>query len=399
MGNYLILTTVYRDSSFANSICMRNINHSLTEKGNKVYVLCYEGKNENNDENIFTIAPPSEKKYSKHPILRKMQYIFDVISLLKHPVINKTIARDFCSVALSVCKEKSIDTVVCTYNPLETLVAVERLKKNLPNIKTVVYELDSVGDGIGASARFSGLVVWSNNRYLKRIYRSIDRIIVMTSHEQYWNDTFGEKFSDKCILADIPVLIQSRFMVESVKAEASDNILMVYAGLIEKEYRSPTYLLNVLKELCRNVKFEFDFYSRGDCEGEIAEASKTIKSINQRGYVLQDELNKAIINADFLISIGNSISRSVPSKVINYLSFGKPIIHFYSQKDDVCIDYLKRYPLSLVIDQSRPVEESSEMIMMFIKEVRGKTVDFESVRQTFYMNDPAYSADIICDVT
>ena len=102
----------------------------------------------------------------------------------------------------------------------------------------------------------------------------------------------------------------------------------------------------------------------------------------------------AIINADILISIGNNISRSVPSKLISY---GKPIIHFSSQKKDVCCEYLNKYPLALIIHQNDSLETSCKKIVSFLKESKDKRLDSGFVQKIYPLNVPLYSVILITD--
>jgi len=215
----------------------------------------------------------------------------------------------------------------------------------------------------------------------------------MKSHVDFWGKTYSDKYKDKIQIADIPVLYEKPI----TQPNDDSCVSLIYAGLIEKRYRSPSYLLAVLRELDKTLDFEFAFYSKGDCEDEIAMAAGQTKGISRKGYVSPEELENAILRTDFLVSIGNSVSRSLPSKVITYLSYGKPVIHFSPQKDDVCKDYLEKYPLALIIDQTESVSGACTRIFEFVGKTRKCVADFETVHEIFYMNDPAYSAGAISD--
>ena len=153
--------------------------------------------------------------------------------------------------------------------------------------------------------------------------------------------------------------------------------------------------MRVLEQLKEKIDFEFHFYSKGDCEDEIADVANRIRGIHQNGYVAPNELNVALSDSDYLVSIGNSMSRAVPSKLITYLGYGKPIIHFASQEDDICLEYLRKYPLALFINQNDNLSESTSKIMKFINETTGKSVDFKEISRNYENNTPDYSAEII----
>ena len=108
-------------------------------------------------------------------------------------------------------------------------------------------------------------------------------------------------------------------------------------------------------------------------------------------------MEKIILNTDILVSIGNAVSNSLPSKVIDYIAYGKPIIHFSSQKNDVCKNYFDKYPLALVIDESAPVNHACDLIKEFIAENKGKKVSYDTISKIFYRNEPQYSANMIME--
>ena len=58
-----------------------------------------------------------------------------------------------------------------------------------------------------------------------------------------------------------------------------------------------------------------------------------------------------------LLSIGNKNAAQLPSKVIEYLSTGKPVVHFAEIGDDPVIEISKKYPNLLVISKELDKEE------------------------------------------
>ena len=52
-------------------------------------------------------------------------------------------------------------------------------------------------------------------------------------------------------------------------------------------------------------------------------------------------------DADVLINIGNSVPVHMPSKTLEYINTGKPMVNFYKFADCPTLYYTKRYPLCL----------------------------------------------------
>lgn len=397
MSNLVVLSTHYIGVATANGLCAKNISQALKEKGHFVNVVCYQNdkeKEENSSGYFYTINPNNTRSLNLIQIVAK-RIIRSAQLLLGSTrfIYNDYVVAQYYQKLCLIHKEKNIDMIISMFFPIEAVQALFLFKQNNPNVKTVIYELDSIGDGIGNS-KFQNLLGRIYLKWLNEIYSVLDYVFIMKSHEKYWLDTFGVKFKSKLKVVDIPVLVN-----KSQPNLFTDKISMIYAGLIERSYRSPQYLLMVLQALSEHVNFDFDFFSKGDCEQDIAKVAERLGCIKQHGYVSQEELDMAISKANYMISIGNSSSHSVPSKLITYFSYGKPIIHFSSQEDDVCKEYLLKYPLALIIDQSQPIEYSCDKIIKFIKNTKGKTIPFDEIRESLILNTPSYSAKCISEIT
>lgn len=393
MSSIVVLSSFYLGAPSANGICARNLMESLRSDGHEVAVVCYETagfSNEAETESIYTIPQPASAV--THNCIERVVRTARVLLGSTKPILARNTVSDFLTKLEEIHKKKKIDAVVAMFFPLETVEAMCRFKATNDGVKTIIFELDSIGDGVSGS-RVNILYNRAYKRWLDKCYQIVSKTVIMQSHKQYWLRLFGKKNHNRLVVSDLPVLL------DKTARERNENkvIKMVYSGAIEKRYRSPFYLLSVLGNLEKSIAFEFFFFSKGDCEDAIAEAAKSIRGIRQCGYVKTEELEKVMVDADILVSIGNSYSNSVPSKLIAYLGYGKSIIHFSSQKEDVCKQYLAKYPLALIIDQSKEVEENAKAIVDFIKTVQGSTVDYDTVKKLFVKNVPSYSASIIKD--
>lgn len=386
MSKILILSSYYLGVSTANGICAKNIAKQLKKNGHDVFVVCYnKGEAE---ENVYTVSCPvhnSEKSLASR-IYRGIRAIFK-------PTLNHFLINEYVEKSLNICKNKKIDVVVGMFFPFETVSAVTSIKKHFPWIRTIIYELDSVGDGIFSISKYQILVNYSIERWLRKQYRYADSIIVMESHNDYWKNSFSKKYGNKLILADIPVLVEKKF--PQVKKSDNEPVSFLYGGLLEQAYRSPDCLLSIFEEYYKYEQATLDFFSKGDCEVKISDIAKRVPGIHQNGYVSEKMLNEAVIRADILISIGNRVSKSLPSKLITYFSYGKPVVHISLQKDDVCIKYLKQYPLSLILYECDSIEENVKKLRQFIKKNRNNMVKFSDLENSLTKNSPCYSAQLI----
>lgn len=391
MSNIVILTSIYLDTPSANGICAKNIVSQLKSIGHSVDVICYENSTfpDNRFFDIHTVKKSSVISNGFFSsIFRKFKLGSKIILGDATTIMDENLVNLYYRKLEEVDQNKPIDIVIAFFFPIESLEAMYLFKLKHDSVDTISFELDSIGDGIVQSRKVQ-IVNYVYSRWLKKIYERIDSIIVMKSHAEYWKREYAP-FVEKMHIADIPVLVPHPYSLKS-----DGRCTMIYAGLIEKRYRNPSYLLKVLLELKQRLDFDFYFFSKGDCENEITKAATQHTGIRKMGFVKPEVLQTFLAHADFLISIGNSVSNSLPSKLIAYMASGKPIIHFSSQKKDICREYLSQYPLGLIIDQSLPGSQACSLMYDFIMKNRGKNLEFDDIKQKFYLNTPEYSAKLI----
>lgn len=177
-----------------------------------------------------------------------------------------------------------------------------------------------------------------------------------------------------------------------IKRNSKDEkIRLLYAGALYRGYRSPLYLLQVFRHL--EGDFLLRFFSSGNCEKMIQRYAKKDGRISRHGSVVLQELEQHYSNADVLISIGNFKSRNLASKIFEYMSMGKPIIHFYANSKDPVLRVLKKYPIKLLIDQRRTnIRAQAKRIEKFCKANKGAHIEFDVVQKLFPEATPKYAA-------
>ncbi|MBQ7918157.1 MAG: hypothetical protein IJ310_05035 [Clostridia bacterium] len=170
----------------------------------------------------------------------------------------------------------------------------------------------------------------------------------------------------------IPVLSESNFILGE---NFNKKTTMIYAGGFYKDIRNPSKMLEVLANL-HNV--EINLYGQG-CEDIIEQKKGNFKSgeLNVKGKLTHDECLKAISKSNILINLGNTITNQMPSKVFEYISFGKPIINFYFTEEDMCLKVFKKYPLVLNFNLNNYSKIDIENLKTFIEENKNKQLSFE----------------------
>ena len=284
MKKILIISSCYLGAATANGICAKNIARQLRLDGHDVSVLCYEQEGIA-EKGVYTVPYPTDP-------IRKSFFAkgFALLGSFITPSVNKKLTNDYVASALKLCAEKNIDTVVAMFFPFESVAILKSVKKQFPKIKTVIYELDSVGDGVFIGSKYQALANNAIRRWCDRQYCYADQVILMRTHEEYWKRTFGKKHGSKLSIADIPVLVERP--LPKVEKNSEAPLRFLYGGLIQEAYRSPNYLLKIFEEYRRYNEAELHFFSKG---GSVLALTKELFH-----FLIKTTMIKHIESSDYL---------------------------------------------------------------------------------------------------
>ncbi len=230
---------------------------------------------------------------------------------------------------------------------------------------------------------YSGL----NKRYEKRFYSQADKILfthqdALSNHKKFFNIP-----SSKLIVAS-PI---SNFDNDLFKKTLSYNystrpIKVSYFGIFTKGVRSPNSFLDLVK---KNTEFEFSWYVNEDSEKIIKSCDISADKHSFYSHVSREDAQQLMVNsAHCLLSIGNKNSNQIPSKVIEYLATGKPIIHFTEIDDDPVINLSSEFHNLVTFNKN----DDEKKLSSLIEEMFNKIEKFDKDR---FINN--YTAESIID--
>lgn len=394
----------------ANGVCTYKVIDELKIRGYKVSVICYGDKYSidpyTDRPNIHTIPLSTFFKEQRKNLLRKYAGKLRTLLFLPiYPIIQPLSVRHYIGMTEKLMKMDRIDTVIAVMRPVETAMAACALKKHHPEITTAIYELDSITNNV------DGLVGWTKyvhflvkNREIK-LYKGNDYVIQMRCNEKYYSQKKYASFADKFIPTDIPLMTENQeqtLMPSNTDTENEAMASILYAGYLIRAYRSPYYLIELVKKASEKIQIRCDFYSRGNCEEYIKKCEQeTDGAVRSNGYVSQKELHRAMEKTDFFANISLSYASeisSIPSKIFMYMAAGKPIIHIYNSDNDICRPYFNQYPAVLMIDQRDELEKNVKKLTNFLRDFKGKRLSFNHIVGNFEENTPAFTARIITAV-
>ncbi len=225
-----------------------------------------------------------------------------------------------------------------------------------------------------------------NRSVEQKVLRRCDRIAVTTDgardlYAKQW--PFSESKTDIIYpLVDLDAINNSQGVDREFEPDTKDRKLhIVYVGNLYTNTRNPRPCVELFGELARRhpemaKDLSIKFYGGIDNDS-MFDAAKNIPDtmVEWCGPVPREQALKLQAEADILLYIGNNNSYQLPSKIVEYMAFGKPILNFFSVEDDQSLKLLKNYPVRQDIDLSASDESRKarrvDSIARFIRIVQG----------------------------
>jgi len=390
----LFITDSYYPHPFPTGICTHEIAKEYRNNGVEVHVVCLKKSGDKKDEvfeGIYThkVSMTIANRFRMYAhansnlrIGRLASKIFVFMNRIKtllflkwFPLTTPLTAWALYWRALKLHEDLNFDQVILTHKPLETLLAGKMLKKKYSGLKVAMYCVDSISN---FSRNYSFLspnwVSLQGRKYEKDLYSTYDYILNMKSHELYYKDKFYDEFRHKMDYVDIPLVSD----LVSIKSERKQNLKFIHVGSVRADIIDD--FLRIIETLGDSgVEMKTHFYGwsgYGDYKSDY---------IERHGFVSRSEILDIYKTADYLVSMGNTNSDNIPSKIFEYISTGKKIIHLYRGNTDSCSYYYNMYPNALMICLDDDYDFNVCKISDFI-ESEAEMIDFEKISELFKLN-------------
>ena len=403
MLHYVFMVGDYAPIPSANGNCVRALVDELISRGNIVDVICFGdaycyGYKERPIGSVHTIE---RDRLPDENVGKLAHKIACIPRALWWPVGNPRLKEHYIRMLQKVNENLKIDCVIACQLPVASSAAGMEFKKKVPNVSFFIYELDSFWNSYYLVEGWKRLFIKKCKKIERQFYDVADGILHLECNRENYKGGLYEKYNGKSYYLDIPLINKTQYynyteMIHNL-GSGTEKIKLIYTGSLSSTFRKPNYIVELIKKVSTSLPCELTFYSRG-CDADLkreAEKSECIKSL---GYVEKDVLEKGIANSDFLVSIGNSLPEghnAIPSKIFDYMSTGKPVVHILAGNNDICKKYFNEYPKVLLLDPRGSFERNFEILRQFLIENKGVRVPFDVVSKAFYKNTPQYSVDVI----
>lgn len=301
----------------------------------------------------------------------KRKYLYPLISKVKDPngFSDELQVQIYLRDLKRIRKEYPFDAVISTSEPYPMAVAASKLK----DVRSILYLMDPpalISDGHSTKYRTNTLDKTLSDQ---NVILSTPFIFdALRKHGIDISNTYE-------IRVGFPMIYEHD--LTSVYQQKK-RLKLLFTGWLYSDIRSPEYFLKIVSQLderfqvtfmgkeCEHLKERFSIHSKAE-----------IITIPQQPY---EVALQAMADADILINIGNSVPVHIPSKTLEYINTGKPMVNFYKFDNCPTLYYTKRYPLALnLYERNVEIENAAKRFIQFCEENKGKTVERKHILKEY----------------
>lgn len=252
--------------------------------------------------------------------------------------------------------EFGFDTVLTVALPYRIHRIGHRVKKLCPDIKWVTISFDPYAfDEVTNIDRKQQCI-----REEERIYKTADKVMLLS---QFKNDYADSKFKHLITYFDLPNVRKLELDEDAGKIDYDKSkINCVFLGNFFLIQRHPKFLFELFERINNDKVVLYIVGSLFDIKQEYIDAwkEKLGDKLIIYGRVPQQKAINSMFGADVLINVGHTTTNQCPSKVLDYISTGKPILSVTKVDRCTSLPVLEKYPNALTIFEQQGI--SDEMV-------------------------------------
>lgn len=408
MKKILFITQSYPSVRSANVICDSMIIRQLVSTRDvEVHCLCMRYHGQLDEELVegvhvhrFRLGGYFELKDAvlKDPCFAGNKYIRmldkvllrmnEALTIPMYPCYYPFRTLKYINRAEALYRKYGFDIVACEHFGYETMVAGYALKKKHQNIRYIQFFWDALSGGTPPKYLPAFFIDKRRKRLESKVLNMADDSVAMLSHKESLSKNNYAKSAEaagRLHYMGIPYF-QNVFKKADPKRCSlvfdENRINIVFAGnLWGRNLSFAASVVSAVKEL-DIVLWIVTSSDLASVEKVIGQYSDHVKLVP---YLNHDELLNVLLNADALLNMGVKNPNAISGKIFEYMGCCKPIISTYSIDNEACLEPLRRYPLSFLMDERRTdIAKLATELASFLSRSKGAPLEYDEIEELFY---------------
>ena len=331
----LFLMSQYLPYGMANTICAIKYANALKAHNHKVDFVSITQKFTDvdyldKDSKVYFIdnyLTKLQKKYNSEKLPKTAVFFAKIKTRIKSMFCKNTknFLVDFVDTKkLIKIASDGYDAIVSVSEPLAIQNLAYKIKSKIKNIKWYPLFLDPLVYNYN-SKEFGTKRI--KNKAEKLLQKADKIFAVYGIKKENEKLKYLPNYHSKMVDIYLPSLVEPNVEIKNLDSGKNEKeIKMLYAGMFHEKVRNPKKMFDLLEKVkADNANFVCIGYGCEDAINAFAPKSIKFNYLNKQPYSV---VVNNILDSDILINLGNSVPNQMPSKVLEYISYGKPIINF-----------------------------------------------------------------------
>jgi glycosyltransferase involved in cell wall biosynthesis len=256
--------------------------------------------------------------------------------------------------------EGGYDRLVSVSHPFTGHLVGGRLKALNPSLPWVMDVGDPFAFIEGTPTNNARLYAGLNHRTERRFLRAAAAVSVTTEGTRArYAEVFPESAPRLSVIPPLLSLPEAPARGRRYLPERPGRLPLVFVGTLHARLRTPERLLALFRALLQTPvgpRLELHFVGPlNGCEAAfIPHADLMGERVFCHGAVARVDAFAAMNEAAALVNLGNRSGYQLPSKVVEYVASGRPVLNLPGAPDDVSVPFFAGYPAALQLGHAGP---------------------------------------------
>lgn len=278
------------------------------------------------------------------------------------------------------------DVLIACCSPYFTLSLAAEVANKIP---VIYYKIDPVASWEGKNSRDELLATIENEIAWDNV---ASRIITTDVIFRYYNQLPTQVNAHKVVLVNYPNIYEHRSteMISPIVSSLDPaKVHLFFVGKLYADIRHPQYLFDLMEHL-QDKPLELHIVGpldkRGFSDAFIDKyVANQVPNIIFHGAVSPQEADELLLHANVLVHIGNAVDNCMPSKILDYISTGKPILNICKIPTCPTLPLMKRYPIGMTLDEAESITpQTVNQVYDFCMSNKEAAVPYSNIEQLYF---------------